>query len=187
MRGSLYIDDSGVYGGDLIICTTNGEVWRIDSAGNPTFIADAGVHLEGLVTVPDAPARYGPLAGKIIAGAEGVGLLYSFDAQGNFDTYSLGVNVEDIDFVRIDENFFGVNYGSSQLLGVAVHEWRTMVGDILLTQESHSGSGLYWLRWDGTDLVVDDMPLSSSSASASQWEHVTFAPAGIVEISPVTP
>ena len=189
MRGSLYLDDTGVYGDDLIAVTTYGEVWRIDSSGNSTAIGDAGEHLEGLITVPNAPARYGPLAGKIISGAENSGLLYAFDGQGNQDLYSLGVNIEDIDMIRMDENFFGVNYGSSRLLGVAAHEWRPMIGDILLIQEfpSNGGTGIFWLRWDGTNLVVDEIPLSATSTNASQWEHVTFAPAGIVEISPVTP
>lgn len=187
IRGSLYLDGTGVYGGDLIVVTTTGEVWQIDSSGNATFINDAGVHLEGLITVPDAPARYGPLAGKIIAGAEGSGTLHAFDAQGNHDVYNLGVNIEDIDLIRLGENFFGVNYGSSRLLGVAVHELRPIAGDILLVQEMPSGSGMYWLHWDGTNLVADELPLSALSTYSDQWEHVTFAPAGIVEISPVTP
>jgi hypothetical protein len=187
MRGSLYLDDSGVFGGDLIAVTTNGEVWRIDSAGNMTSLVDLGVHLEGLITIPDAPARYGPLAGRILTGAEQQGVLYAIDANGNYDSYSLGVNVEDIDLIRLNENFFGVNFGSSQLLGTAHYEFISMVGDILLTQEGHSGSGLYWLHWDGSSLSTNELTLSSNSASASHWEHVTFAPAGIVEIAPVTP
>ena len=32
-RGSLYVDPTGLYGGDLIAVTTAGEVWRITSAG----------------------------------------------------------------------------------------------------------------------------------------------------------
>jgi hypothetical protein len=187
MRGSLYVDSTGIYGGDLIAVTTTGEVWRIDAAGNETFINDAGVHLEGLITVPNAPERYGPLAGKIISGAEGSGALHAFDMQGNHEVYYLGVNIEDIDLIRLDENFFGVNYGSSRLLGVAIHEWRPIAGDILLVQESHSDSGMYWLHWDGTNLVADQLPLTSTSTYSSQWEHVTFAPAGIVEIAPVIP
>jgi len=187
MRGSLYLDDSGAFGGDLIAVTTYGEVWRIDSAGNPTAIVDLGVHLEGLITVPDAPARYGPLAGRILAGAEQQGILYAIDANGNYDSYSLGVNVEDIDMIRLNENFFGVNYGTSQLFGTAHYEMTSMVGDILLTQESNNSTGLFWLRWDGTSLIASELGLSSTSSSPSQWEHVTFAPAGIVEIAPVVP
>ena len=179
----------GVFGDDLIAVTTSGEVWRIDSAGNMTQLADVNAHLEGVIVVPDAPARFGPLAGKILAGAEGQGLMYAFDTAGNYSTYSLGVNIEDIELIRPYENFFGVNYGSSRLLGVPYYEINSMVGDILLTQESHSSSvtGLFWLRWDGSNLQVDQLTYASTSTYANQWEHVTFAPCGIVEIAPVVP
>ena len=182
MRGSLYVDRTGVWGNDLIVATTGGEVWRVDSAGTATKIADVGVHLEGLATVPDAPARYGPLAGHIIAGAEGVGLLYAFDTAGTVVTYSLGVNVEDIDILVPFENFFGVNYGTSRLVGVAGHELLPMAGDILLTQESITSVGLYHLRYDGSGLVVEELTAASGSVALGQWEHVTTAAAGIQEV-----
>jgi hypothetical protein len=74
-------------------------------------------------------------------------------------------------------------------LGVPYYEINSMVGDILLTQESHSSSvtGLFWLRWDGSNLQVDQLTYASTSTYANQWEHVTFAPCGIVEIAPVVP
>jgi hypothetical protein len=181
-RGSLYVDRTGLYGGDLIAVTTAGEVWRITSAGVPTLIAAVGVHLEGLSVVPDAPARYGPLAGKIIAGAEEQGLLHAFDMSGEVATYSLGVNVEDIDFVYKNENFFGINFGTSQLLGAPAKDFENMVGDIVLAQETPVGSGLFRLYWDGMVLSAQLIPLSDTSFIPGQWEHVTFAGAGIQEI-----
>jgi len=181
-RGSLYVDPTGLYGGDLIAVTTAGEVWRITSAGAPTQIAALGVHLEGLSIVPDAPARFGPLAGKIIAGAEEQGLLHAFDMTGLVGSYSLGVAVEDIDFVHKKENFFGINYGTSQLLGASSTDFENMVGDIVLAQESPVGSSLFRLYWDGTALSAQPIPLSAESFIPGQWEHVTFAGAGIQEI-----
>ena len=189
MRGSLFVDRWGVLGGDLVVVTTNGQVWRITAAGVPTAVGPGapGVHLEGLAVVPNAPARYGPLAGKIIAGAEAVGLLYAFATDGTFVTYNTGVKVEDIDIVPIKENFFGVNFGTSKLLGAAADQWRTMVGDIVLTDETvvAGTSGLSVLRWDGTMLTAVPIPLDATSATVAQWEHVTFAPAGIVEVPPI--
>ena len=182
MRGSLYVDRTGVWGNELIVCTTAGEVWRVDAAGSATQIADVGVHLEGLATIPDAPARYGPLAGKAIAGAEGEGLLYAFDTAGTVTTYDLGVRVEDVDILEPFENFFGVNYGTSRLIGVPAHQLLPMAGDILLTQEAVDSVGLFHLRFDGTDLVVEELTASASSASLGQWEHVTTAAAGIQEV-----
>jgi hypothetical protein len=184
MRGSLYIDRTGVWGGELIAVTTAGQVWRITAAGTPTLLASVGTHLEGMITVPPYPARFGPLAGKIIAGAEGQGLLYAFDATGAFTTYNLGVAVEDIDVIMPDENYFGVSYGTSRLLGVPDEAWTTVHGDILLAQESVPAgtTGLFRVYWDGTTLSAQPFPLAAASTNVVQWEHVTFAAAGIVEI-----
>jgi hypothetical protein len=186
MRGSLYVDRTGVFGGDLIASTTGGEVWRITSAGVATRLADVDVHLEGLVVVPNFPARFGPLAGKIIAGAEAVHLLYAFAADGTFETYTLGVDIEDIDVVMPDENFFGVNFGTSRILGVPAVELEWLRGDVLLTQELvTSGSGLFRLHWDGVTVSAQPIPLSAASFVPGQWEHVTTAPAGIGEVPPI--
>jgi hypothetical protein len=187
MRGSLYVDRTGLYGGDLIAVTTGGEVWRITAAGVATPIIDVNVHLEGLQVVPDLPARYGPLAGKIIAGAEEQTIIYAFDGAGGMTTYSVGVAVEDIDLVVPHENFFGVNFGTSRLLGAAEEDLLSIRGDILLAQEvvTAGTSGLFRLQWDGANVVAQPIPLAAGSATVGQWEHVTMAPAGIVEIPPV--
>lgn len=186
MRGSLFVDRSGVYGGDLIVATTGGQIWRVNSAGTPTFIADVNTHLEGLLTVPNDAAKYGPIAGKIIAGAENTGgLMYVFDDTGFLTTYNVGVNIEDIDMIDKNENFFGVNFGTGRILGAPASEFTSMVGDILLTQEFGGVSGLFDLKWNGVSLVADPITLNPGSATPGQWEHVTFAPAGIVEIPPV--
>jgi hypothetical protein len=187
MRGSLYVDRSGVFGGDVIAATTGGEVWRINSAGVKTKLADVDTHLEGVVTVPNE-ARYGDLAGKIIAGAENQGRLYVFDGTvGNSSFYQLTVNIEDIDLIPANENFFGVNFGTGRLLGAAASQFTPYVGDILLTQEFGGSSGLFRLTWDSVTGLPMTTPflLAPGSAPVGQWEHVTFAPAGIVEIPPV--
>jgi hypothetical protein len=192
MRGSLYLDRTGIYGGDLIVCTTEGEVWRVSDAGTATPIADVNQHLEGLVVVPDVPVRFGPLAGRILAGAEATGILWVFDADGVDPAFpaglTLGVSVEDIDVVTPNENFFGVNFGNSRLLGAPASDFLSMRGDVILTQENVAAgsSGLYRLSWDGATFTAQPVPLSASSAAVTpQWEHVTFAAAGIVEIPPV--
>lgn len=186
LRGSLYVDRSGVWGGDLLAVTTGGEAWRINSAGVPTQLGDVNTHLEGLISVPNNPAKYGPLAGKAIAGAEGQNRLYAFGTDGSVNFYPLSVAIEDIDMINANENFYGVNYGSGRLLGAEASQFTSLVGDILLTQEFASGSALFTLRWDGSSLVTTPLGLTGDSAIPSQWEHVTFAPAGIVEI-PRTP
>lgn len=187
MRGSLYVDRTGVYAGDLIAVTTGGEVWRINAGGASTKIDDVNVHLEGLATVPNDVSKWGPIAGCIIAGAEGQGLMHAWckNAAGGFDhsTYALGVNIEDIDFID-GGNFFGVNFGTGKLVGAGAAQFSSMLGDILLTQEFSAGgdSGLYHLKWNGSSLVTEQIVIGAGSTTIGQWEHVTFAPAGVVEI-----
>jgi len=189
MRGSLYVDRTGVWGGDLIAVTTAGQVWRINSAGAATMVANVSTHLEGVATVPNDP-KYGPLAGKIIAGAEGQGRLYAFDTSGGTTFSTLGVNVEDIDFIDAGENFFGVNFGTSRILAAPASDFAAFVGDILLTQESPipagNGTGLYRLHWNGVSLVADQFTLNAGSAVPGQWEHVSFGPVPISVPEPGT-
>ena len=189
LRGSMFVDRSGVWGGDLIAVTTGGELWRINSSGTPSTaapLASVGTHLEGLMTVPNDPLKYGPLAGKAIAGAENQGLLYAFDLDGSFVTYNFGVAIEDIDLIDANENFFGVNFGTGRILGAPASEFTGSVGKILLTSETGgSSSGLFELSWNGTNFVTTEFLLAAGSSSRGQWEHVTFAPAGIREVPPV--
>lgn len=176
MRGSLYVDRTGVWGGDLIVVTTVGEVWRISSAGAKTHVASIFNHLEGLITVPN-DVKYGPWAGKAIAGAEGVGAVYAIGTDGSFQDYYIGISPEDIDLIPANQNFFGVDFGSSQLMGAPASAFAGMVGDILMAQEFPGN--LYHVRWNGTAFETELL------AVVGQWEHVTFSTAGIVEIPPI--
>jgi hypothetical protein len=190
LRGSLYVDRTGEAGGDLIAVTTNGEIWRINSAGTPTKLNDANVHLEGLLVVPNNVARYGTIAGKIIAGAENEHRLYMIDpTTGDMSFITLTVAVEDIDMIDANSNFFGVNYGTGRLLGADAAQFVPFVGDILLTQEQPAAghSGLSRLLWDGSSLVTEEFTIGAGSPVIGQWEHVTFAPAGIREIPTTVP
>ena len=177
MRGSLYVDRTGVFGGDLIVVTTTGGVWRVTSGGTPTFLANVGTHLEGLVTVPNDAGRYGPWAGKILAGAEDQGLIYSIAPNGSTSSYALGINPEDIDIVPANQNFFGIDFSSRTLWGADASQWSSIVGDIIMAQEY---GPLWHVRWNGSSFETDVV-----SNVAQQWEHVTFSTAGVPCVPPV--
>lgn len=188
-RGSMYVDRTGVFDGDLVAVSTGGTVIRVDENNNVSILANIGVHLEGVMVVPDDPS-WGDLAGKIIAGAEGGGDMYAIDVNGVVESYqNIGVAIEDIDMIVGNENFFGVNFGTSRLLGVEASAFANDVGKILLTQESVGGgtTGLFTLEWDAgsSGLLIEAVTLIGGGAPVAQWEHVTFAPAGVVEIPSV--
>jgi len=176
MRGSLYVDRTGVWNGDLIAVTTSGGVYRVNSAGVATWLAQINTHLEGLITIPSNPAKWGPWAGKILIGAEDQVLFYTVDTQGVAAPFGLGIRPEDLDLIPANENFFGVDFGESTLIGASASGWRNLVGDLLVTQESPGL--LYDVRWDGTQFV------KTLLTQVPQFEHVTFAPTGIANITP---
>jgi hypothetical protein len=171
LRGSLFQDRYGVFGGDLIVITNTGGVWRVDSAGAATRLANLDVHLEGVTTVPDDPGRYGPWAARIVVGAEQQGNIHTVDAQGNVDTFSLGISPEDIDIIPTGENFVGVDFGGKQLQGAPESEFTGMTGDFLIAQE---GGPLWHVRWDPASGSFQ----TEQVARVEQWEHITFAPVG---------
>lgn len=113
IRGSLIQDRFCAAGGDLVVVTGNeqntnpandnvGNVWRVTAAGAATKIATIGRHLEGVTTVPNNPAVYGPLAGRILAGDEDRlfngnvqlngpnGKIYAINPNGVNDYFTIG-------------------------------------------------------------------------------------------------
>jgi hypothetical protein len=178
LRGSLFQDRYCAFDGDLLVVTTAGNVWQVSSAGAATLLASVGTHLEGLTTVPNDPAKYGPWAGRALAGAEDQGRVYAIGRDGSVAFYELGVNPEDIDIIPFRENFFGVDFGGKTIWGASFEAFADKVGDFLMSQEF---PGILWyVRWNGSSFEAVKV------AQAVQWEHITFSPAGVPPIPPAT-
>lgn len=205
----LYVDRTGIYGGDLIVVTTGGEVWRIDSEKNLTQLADVipyntnfgGLigddyrhNFEAVITLPDDP-QYGPWAGKIVAGVNyNNGRIYAFDNSGYVGEWNLGLPdterlVEDLDLIPENENFYIVDYRSNSIYGVTSSAFDQVAGKILLTQEFHGTSGLFVVSWDPTveSFVKEEVKtiLNGRDFYEAHWEHATFSIAGMPGIPPI--
>jgi len=188
LRGGLYQDLACVAGGDLIVTTNAGDVWRVNAAGTATELASGfgAKFLEGPVTVPVDPARYGPWSGQILAGDESNGVVWSIDPTtgktGRSDVEG-GLKVghaEGVLVVPPDENFFGVDFGARTLQAAPASEFTGVVGDVLVFTEQ-SGK-LYDITWTGSAFVEKDL----LTKDADQWEGTTFAPAGLPGIKATT-
>jgi RHS repeat-associated protein len=175
MRGSLYIDRTGVFGGDLIAVTTTGGIWRVTSSGVATQLARVSTHLEGVTTVPNDP-RYGPWAGRIIAGAENESRIYAVDPQGTVSFYALGIAPEDIDIIPAHENFFGIDFDRNVILGAPAEAFANWIGDFIIVEESGQMNHVWW---NGTAFQ------KTLVAQTQHFEHVAFGPAGLGDIAAV--
>jgi RHS repeat-associated protein len=177
LSGGLFVDRSGVFGGDLLAVTTSGGVWRINSAGAAARIANLGTRLEGVTSVPDDATKYGPWAGKILVGAKDQGTVYAVDAQGNATSYSLGLNPADIRIIPAHENFYGLDPADGKIWGAPDDAFAGIIGDILIAQGSPGV--LARVRWNGTEFEVGQI------AAVSSWGQITFSPAALSEIGGV--
>ena len=178
LRGGLFQDVYCVAGGDLIVTTTAGDVWRVTSAGVATEVASGvGQVLEGPTTVPDNTARYGPWAGQILVSDEADGVIWSIDpttgTTGRWDGGGAFGSAEGVHVVPPNQNFFGVDFADGMIQGAAASQFTGVVGDVVLATES-SGK-LLDITWNGTSFQSYDL----LTADVGQWEGTTFAPASL--------
>ena len=187
LRGGLHQDLACVAGGDLIVTTDAGDVWRVDAAGTPRELASSfgGQELEGPTTVPIDLARYGPWSGQILATDEKSDVVWSIDPNTGATTRSDVVggatfsHAEGALVVPPNENFLGVDFGGKTLQGASAAQFADVVGDVVVATEK--GGQLFDVKWNGTSFVKADL----LSQDVQQWEGTTFAPAGLLGVGPV--
>jgi RHS repeat-associated protein len=177
LEAGLFVDRTGVFGGDLIAVTTTGGVWRITSAGVPTRIADLGTALEGVTTIPNDVPNYGPWAGRILVGAKTQNAVYAVDAAGAFTSYAIGISPQDIRIIPAHENFYGVDPAGSKIWGASDDAFAGIIGDILIAQGSPGV--LVRASWNGSEIEVGPI------AEVASWKQITFSPAALSEIAGV--
>ncbi len=170
LRGSLYIDQTGIWNGDLLAVTGEGipqlpgsrSVWRIDANKNARLVAHIETpQLEGLITLPNDP-RYGPWAGKLLTSGELATppAIYAIDTTGTVTPYFLPIAAADFDLIPPDPHLYASDPGfvyqnrgipdTGTLLELS-RTWPTnYAGDLLITQSGETGVGGH----DGAHFIV---------------------------------
>jgi hypothetical protein len=192
---SLYLDRTGLWGGDLIAVTGDGHIWRINGAGAATLVADVKTRLDGVLTLPNDPMRYGGLAGRILAGNGAEGRICAVDRTGAFRLWTVSdetaapVDIEDMALVAPGENFFGVDFVAGTLTGSPAGDFAGLAGEILLSDHVTQGgtSGLFRLVWDFATLRPIAERVRAAGVIPSAWENIAFAPAGMGDLPPPAP
>jgi hypothetical protein len=159
-----------------------GGVWRVTSSTIATKLAQvndafgSAVHLEGALTLPNDPCKYGPWAGKILTCAEQLSLLCTVDTNGTVTFFNFGIGTpDDADLVVTNQNLFIANRvfsdpPNSSVLKIPKTAFNGFVDDVVIVEEtSHS---VVVVHWDDVKFVVRRLTLSAGDVS----EHATFAP-----------
>jgi hypothetical protein len=183
LRGGLTQDRYCVFGGDLIVTTTTGDVWRVNSARKPTEVAAhlaAPNSFEGPTTVPNDPLRYGPWAGTVLVTNEADKCVYSVTAAGKATCSKFGYDAESVRVIPPGENYYAVDFAEHTVLTAPASEFVNIVGDVLLANES---GVLQHVRYDpGTKAFT-----AEQVAKVGQFEGTTFAPATVAVVPTPTP
>jgi len=154
VRGVMF-DPGSSFGGDLLVTLTNGQVYKVDSSGNETLLADTHEDTEGMDI---ATSAWGPYAGDLLVASEGSGDLRFITPAGNivatctdcideaevvsFVPTSFGVNPSPV------EGYYEANYPENiQYAGPS--DFSTLTGDVIVTSEFSSNAPVYAIKYSG--------------------------------------
>ena len=152
VRGIMF-DAVGTFSHEMLVTTTSGSVYQVDSTGTATLIAATGEDTEGLDI-----AVSGPYQGDLIVASEGSGNIRAISPTTHaMTTIAYVPSAEELTFVPLDlntgdsvEGFYGADY-SLDIQKVDASQFTGMLGDIIVTGEStHQITSLHW---DGSSYV----------------------------------
>jgi hypothetical protein len=151
VRGIAF-DPYGSYGFDMLVTTNLGNVYRVDSTGTATWLANVGGDAEGL---DFAPQQFGNIpGGTLFVLSEGTGHITAIAPNGTKTDLGLVFNTpENLIFVPTNlgasgnplEGFYAANYPIN-VQKAAANQFTPYIGDAIVTEEvSHL---IYEVAWD---------------------------------------
>jgi hypothetical protein len=181
---SIAFDPYGLYGNNMIVATSNGSVYQVNSSGVATLLASIGADTEGLSF---APQDFGPYAfGTLFVASEGLGSLIAITPGGATSTVVAGLSVpEMVSFVPLNlgssgnpvEGFYAASYPNNIQKSPA-SDFVPYIGHAIVTGEG--GGQVYDIRWDGSAFVTSDI-----GPFPGQAEDGIFVTADIIQVSAV--
>lgn len=185
IRGILF-DAIGSFGGDMLVTTISGNIFRVKSNGSFALLASLGEDVEGLDVAPFG--AFGPNAGKLITASEGSGNIRAIDTLGNVTIIAnVPGGAEELTFVPLNlgssgnpvEGFYGADY-TPNVLKVDASKFAGLQGDIIVTAEfSHQ---VFDLHFTGSGVTVTNV-----GAFPNQPEDGIFVTAAIIGPGPSVP
>jgi hypothetical protein len=159
VRG-ISFDTQGLYGHNMIVTTTAGAVYEVDSAGHSTLLADLGTDTEG---IGFATGTFGTFAkGTLFTASEDSEWVNAISPTGTVTPVFQIPEAESISFVPSDiaseadpiEGFYGVDYPQDILFAPA-SEFDKYAGDVIVTSEiSGAVPNIYAISLDSMDVAT---------------------------------
>lgn len=167
VRGIMF-DPGSTFGGDMLVSTTSGNIYKVTSTGVASLLVSFGVDTEGMDVVGSG---FGPYAGYLLTASEGNCQLNLVSPGGVATPIGCISVVETVAYVPDNlgsgnpalEGFYAANYAVdiqkadpsqftqpfAQFLG------RNLLGDAVVTAES--SHLVYDVHWNGTSFDINSI------------------------------
>jgi hypothetical protein len=182
----IFFDPGSSFGGDMLVTTNVGAIYKITSTGVVTLLANVGEDTEGMDI---ATSAWGALAGDLLVGSEGSGKLRLITPGGGVTVIGTVAGAETISFAPLNldasdplQGFYVANYPLNvQFAAASNFTTQGLLGDAIVTDE-FGGSTAFDLHYNGSTFTLTPFTISG----ISQFEDGIFVtPQRIGEINPV--
>jgi len=173
----IFFDPGSTFGGNMIVATTTGNIYVVNSAGTPTLLVNVGEDTEGLDI---APSTFGPYAGDLMVSSELSGSLRFITPAGVIATTVSGLpTAETVSTIPLNldlsnplEGFYVANYSQDvQFASAGQFISQGILGTTIVTSES-GGSHAWDIAYTGSGFSVT--PFTFPGNQISQFEDGIF-------------
>jgi hypothetical protein len=159
---AILFDSVGTFGRQMLVSTEEGRVYRIDSAGTPSFIASVGIRSEAMDIAP-VGAGFGPYDGHLIVISEYEGLLRAISNAGTVSVLNPNNPIPDVEslrFVPLDlgasgsplEGLYTANFPPN-ILKADASQFTAFKGDAILRTEQLD-QRISRVHWNGHSFEI---------------------------------
>lgn len=177
----IFFDPGSTFGGDMLVTTTSGNIYKVNSSGTPTLLASVGEDTEGMDI---APGSWGKYAGDLLVGSEGSGTLRLISPGGTVTVVkSVGSfpGAETVSAIPLTLNssdplqgFYVSNYPNNiQFAPASQFVTQGLLGDVIVTDE-FGGSTAWDVHFDSTTGTFTSAPFTFTGNAITQFEDGIF-------------
>lgn len=153
---SIAFDPYGVYANSMVVATSSGNIYKVNSSGVASLLANTREDTEGLSFAPQA---FGPVAsGTLVVASEASGSLRAIAPDGTASVITTIPSAEMVSFVPLNlgisgnplEGFYAANYATN-VIKSPYTDFLGYLGDMIVTGET---THQVWdVHWNGSAFV----------------------------------
>jgi hypothetical protein len=173
----IFFDPGTTFGGNMLVTTTSGNVYEVNSSGVVSLLASVGEDTEGMDI---ATSAWGPYAGYLLVGSENSGTLRLISPGGSITVVgSVGSfpGAETVSAIPLNLNasdplqgFYVSNYPLNVQFAAA-SDFTSLLGDVIVTDE-FGGSTAWDVHYTGSGF--DITPFTFTGNAINQFEDGIF-------------